>query len=87
VLRKLIIFTDALRKEIRLSLPTFFFSRKLVNATIKSEGLRWLRSTDENLKYQHKQFCKYVASFRKINSVSIQLEVEGKHFNRILLCC
>jgi hypothetical protein len=39
---------------------------------------------DANLKSQPKQFWKYVASFRKINSTSIQLEVDGKHL--IELC-
>jgi hypothetical protein len=34
---------------------------------------------DENLKSQPKQFWKYVASFRKRNSNSIQFEVDGKN--------
>jgi hypothetical protein len=34
---------------------------------------------DDNLKSQPKQFWKYVTSFRKRNSNSIQLEVDGKH--------
>ncbi|PNF20051.1 hypothetical protein B7P43_G05268 [Cryptotermes secundus] len=55
------------------------FYRKLVKTTIKSDRLRWLKSVDENLKSQPKQFWKYVASFRKRNSNSIQLEVDGKH--------
>jgi hypothetical protein len=38
-----------------------------------------LKSIDENVKSQSKQFWKYVASFRKINSTSIQLEVDGKY--------
>jgi hypothetical protein len=38
-------------------------------------------STDGNLKKQPRQFWKYVASFRKINSISILLEVDGKHFS------
>jgi hypothetical protein len=57
----------------------FSFYRKLVKATIKSDRLRWLKSTDDNLKSQPKQFCKYMASYRKINSTSIQLEVDGTH--------
>jgi hypothetical protein len=40
----------------------FSFYRKLVKATIKSDRLRWLRSTDDNLKSQSKQFWKYVTS-------------------------
>ncbi|PNF20040.1 hypothetical protein B7P43_G05817 [Cryptotermes secundus] len=57
----------------------FSYYRKLVKSTIKSDRLRWLKSVDENLKSQPKQFWKYVASFRKRNSNSIQLEVDGKH--------
>jgi hypothetical protein len=38
-----------------------------------------MKSVDENLKSQLKQFWKYVASFRKTNSPSIQLEVDSKH--------
>jgi hypothetical protein len=40
-----------------------------------------LKSVGENLKSQAKQFWKYsyVASFKKINFTSIQLEVDGKH--------
>jgi hypothetical protein len=34
---------------------------------------------DENFKSQPKHFWKYLASFRKRNSNSIQLEVDGKH--------
>jgi hypothetical protein len=44
-----------------------------------SDILRWLKSSDENLKPQPKQFWKYVASSRKTNSTSMQLEVDGKH--------
>lgn len=57
----------------------FSFYCKLVKATIKSERLGWLKTTDENLKLQPKQFWKYMTSFRKINSTSIQLEVDGTH--------
>jgi hypothetical protein len=32
----------------------------------------------DNLKSQPMKFCKYVTSFRKINSASIQLEVAVK---------
>jgi hypothetical protein len=38
-----------------------------------------LKSVDGNLKQQHKPFLKYVASFRKRNSTSIQFEIDGKH--------
>jgi hypothetical protein len=34
---------------------------------------------DEHLKSQPKEFWKYVDFFRKINSNSIQREVDGKH--------
>jgi hypothetical protein len=57
----------------------FSFYRKLVEATIKSDRLRWLKSIDDNLKLQPKQFWKYVASYRKRNSTSVQLEVDGTH--------
>jgi hypothetical protein len=38
-----------------------------------------LKSVDDKLKVQPKHFWKYVASFRKSNSNSIQLEVDGNH--------
>jgi hypothetical protein len=57
----------------------FSFYRKLVKATIKTDKLRWLKSIDENLKSQLKQFWKYVTSFRKRNSTYIQPEIDGKH--------
>jgi hypothetical protein len=38
-----------------------------------------LQSIDDNLKTQPKHFWKYVASHRKINFTSIQLEVDGIH--------
>jgi hypothetical protein len=41
--------------------------------------IRWLKSIDDNLKSQPKQFWKYVASFRRRNSTPIQLEVGGAH--------
>jgi hypothetical protein len=37
-----------------------------------------LKSIDENVKSQRKQFWKYMACFKKRNSTSIQLEVDGK---------
>jgi hypothetical protein len=43
-----------------------------------------LKTVDENLKPQSKQFWKYVASFRKRNSNFIQLEVHGKHLNKAI---
>jgi hypothetical protein len=57
----------------------FSFCRKLVKATIETDRFRWLKSADKNLKSQPKQFWKYVATFREINSNSIQLKVDGKH--------
>jgi hypothetical protein len=57
----------------------FFFYHKLVKATIKSDRLRLPKSID-NLNSQPKQFWKYVASYRKRYSTSIQLEVVGTHF-------
>jgi hypothetical protein len=57
---------------------SFAFYRTLVKATIKSDRLRRLKPTDENLKSLPKQFWKYVASIRKINFISIHLVVNGK---------
>jgi hypothetical protein len=57
----------------------FSFYRKLVKATIKVDRLRWLETINANLKTQPKQFWKYVASFRKKSSSSIQLMVDGTH--------
>jgi hypothetical protein len=58
---------------------SFYRNLLLVKVTIKNDRLKWLKSVDENLKSQPKQFWKYVASFRKRNSNSIELEVDGKH--------
>jgi hypothetical protein len=57
----------------------FSYYRKLVKATIQSDRLSWLQSVDEKLRTQPKHFWKYVASFRKTNSNSIQLEVDDNH--------
>jgi hypothetical protein len=38
-----------------------------------------LKSANKNVKPQPKQYWKYVASFRKTYSISVQLEVGGKH--------
>jgi hypothetical protein len=71
---------QTLSKKIKFGyLSLKFFYRKLVKATINCDRLSWLKSLDENLKLQPKQFWKYVTSFRKINYTSIQLEVDGKH--------
>jgi hypothetical protein len=78
--KKKLFFTDVKKKKKSDCLyQKFSFCRKFVKATIKSDRLRYLKSVDENLKSQSKQFWKYVASFRKRNSNSIQLEVDGKH--------
>jgi hypothetical protein len=47
--------------------------RKLVKST-KSDRLRWLKSTDNNLKSQPQHFWKYISNFSKHRSGSIQLE-------------
>jgi hypothetical protein len=72
-------FTYPLKKKSYCLYKNFSFNRKLVNATIKFDRLRWLKSDDENLKSQPKQFWKNVASVMKRNSVSILLEVDCKH--------
>jgi hypothetical protein len=72
ILGRTIIFTDYLYQKL-------FFYRKLIKANIKYDKLRWLKSMDENLNSQPKQFWKYVASFRKRNSNTIQLEVDDNH--------
>jgi hypothetical protein len=43
----------------------FSYYRKLVKATAKTDGFRWLQSVDKNLKSHPKQFWKYVSQFRK----------------------
>jgi hypothetical protein len=50
-----------------------------VKATVKSDRLGWLKSIDDNLKSEPKQFFKYVASYRKRNSASIQPDVDSTH--------
>jgi hypothetical protein len=77
-IRKKIIFTVVSKKTSDCLYQKFYFYSKPVIATIKPDRLRLLKSLNENLKSQPKQFWKYVASFRKINSNSIQLEVD-KH--------
>jgi hypothetical protein len=72
------IFSQTLRKTYCLNQNCSFY-RKLVKATIKSDRLRRLKSIDGNLKSQPKQFWKYVASFRKKNSASLQVQVDNKH--------
>lgn len=52
------------------------------NTTIFTDRFIWMKSIDKNLKPQLKQFWKCVASFRIINSASIQLENAGKHLVR-----
>jgi hypothetical protein len=63
--------------------PTVFtkisFCRKLVKAAIKSDRIGWLKSIDESLNSEPEHFWKCVASFKKRNATSIQLEVDGKH--------
>jgi hypothetical protein len=78
-IRKRIIFTDALKKKSDHLYRNFSFYRKLMKAIIKSERLKWLKYIDGNLKSQPKLFWKHVASFKKINSLSIQLEADGMH--------
>jgi hypothetical protein len=55
----------------------FSFYRKLGKITIKADRLRWLQYIDDNLKTQPNHFWKYMASHRKRNSTSIQLDVDG----------
>jgi hypothetical protein len=57
----------------------FTYYRKLVKYTIKSDRLRGPKSTDNNLKSQPQYFWKYMSSFRKHRSGSIQLEVDDAH--------
>jgi hypothetical protein len=67
------------RKKSDCLYQNFYFFRKLVEATLKSDRLRWLKSLDENLKPQPAQFWKHVASFSERISTSIQLEADGKN--------
>jgi hypothetical protein len=60
----------------------YFYSQfskygKHVRATIKSDGLAWLKSIDDNFKRQPTKFWKHVSTFRKSNSTLIQLHVDG----------
>jgi hypothetical protein len=52
---------------------------KLVKTTIKSDRLAWLMSTDDNLKTEPTKFWKYVSTFRKSDSTSIQLHVDATY--------
>jgi hypothetical protein len=50
-----------------------------VKSTIKSDRLVWLKSIDDNLKYQHKQFWNYVSKFRKDSDNPAKFQVHGIH--------
>jgi hypothetical protein len=43
------------------------------------DRLRWLKSTDNNLKSEPQSFWKYIYNFRKHRSCSIHLVVDGAH--------
>ena len=55
----------------------FSYYRKLVKSTIKSDRSRWLKSIDENLKSNPRQFWKYVSQYRARNSDLTHLDVDG----------
>jgi hypothetical protein len=55
----------------------FAFYRKLVKNIIKPDRLRWLKSTDNNLKSQTQHFWKFISVFKNYQCGSIQLEVDG----------
>jgi hypothetical protein len=48
------------KKGSQHSYSTFFYCCKLVKWTIKSNKLVFLKSTEDNLKYQHKKFWNYI---------------------------
>jgi hypothetical protein len=78
------VFKDALKKGLSDCLYQKFLSilreSKLLISLTDIDGCRWLKSVDEKLKSQPKQFWKYVASFGKRNSNSVQLEVDAEQF-------
>jgi hypothetical protein len=59
----------------------FFFYRKVVKATVKSDRLEWLKFINENLKSHPKHFWKYVSKFRNVAADLIQLEANGTSLN------
>jgi hypothetical protein len=54
------------------------FYHKIVKAAIKSDRFTWLKSIDKNVKSQLEQIWKCAASFRIVNSASIQLAGDDK---------
>jgi hypothetical protein len=52
----------------------FFYCHKLVKITVKTIRLRWLKSTDDNLKAKPKDSQKYVSKFKKNDHVVTQLK-------------
>jgi hypothetical protein len=51
----------------------------MVKSTIKSDMLVWLKSIDNNLKHQPKQFWNYVSKLRKDSDSPAQYQVDGAH--------
>jgi hypothetical protein len=60
-------------------------SQRLTAWAMARPWLRWLKYIDENLKSPPKQFCKSVASFKKIHFTSIQ-HINNKEMNWIITC-
>jgi hypothetical protein len=58
---------------------TLSYYRKMVKSTIKSDMLVWLKSIDNNLKHQPKQFWNYVSKLRKDSDSPAQYQVDGAH--------
>jgi hypothetical protein len=57
----------------------------LVKVAVTSKRLSWFKFSDGNIKYKPKFFWKYMTSFRKIKSISIQLKDDFKEFIRAKL--
>jgi hypothetical protein len=64
-------------KKTKSAMHSFF--RKLIKVTIKSDRERWLKSVDDNLISQPKQFWKYVYNFRRKDNTFTQIKVDD-HF-------
>jgi hypothetical protein len=66
-------------RNLNLSLQYFSYYRKLIKTTIEADTLNWLKTSDDNLWTQTKQFCKcckYLSSKGMINRLpKLKLDV------------
>jgi hypothetical protein len=77
-----------MRKYVRTYIHTYihyihtyitYIHTTVLLSTIKSNRLIWLKYIYDNLRSQPRQIWKYLVSFMKKSSTSIQLEVDGTH--------